>query len=87
MTNFTLITGGGSGLGYELAKLFAADGHNLVLVGREAEKLDTAKKELGKLYSIKIETIAADLTNAENIPKIFLEIKENKVKISKYYKK
>ncbi len=35
-----LITGASSGIGLELAKLFAQDGYNLVLVGRSEDKLD-----------------------------------------------
>ncbi|MCG0314274.1 MAG: SDR family NAD(P)-dependent oxidoreductase, partial [Calditerricola sp.] len=34
-----LITGASSGIGYELAKLFARDGHDVVLVARSEEKL------------------------------------------------
>ncbi|MBU0518841.1 SDR family oxidoreductase [bacterium] len=34
-----LITGASSGIGYELAKIFAIEGHNLVLVARDEDKL------------------------------------------------
>ena len=34
-----LITGASGGIGYELAKLFAQDGYNLVLVARSGQKL------------------------------------------------
>jgi short-subunit dehydrogenase len=34
-----LITGASSGIGLELAKLFARDGHDVVLVARSADKL------------------------------------------------
>ena len=36
---YTLITGGTSGIGYELAKIFAAKGHNIILVAREEADL------------------------------------------------
>ncbi len=40
MTSETaLITGASSGIGLELARLFAADGSNLVFVARSEEKL------------------------------------------------
>ena len=46
MAKYALITGGSSGLGFELAKLFAKDGHNLYLVSHIQNELDEAKKYL-----------------------------------------
>ena len=43
---YTLITGGSEGIGLELAKLFAKEGNNLVIVARDVDKLLEAKKEL-----------------------------------------
>jgi len=42
-----LITGGGSGVGYECAKLFLSHGANVMLVGRGEDKLKTAAQDLG----------------------------------------
>src|SRR5256885_16124965 len=42
-----LITGASAGLGSEYAKLFAADGHDAVLVARRRDRLDAPPKELG----------------------------------------
>ena len=78
---FTLITGGGSGLGYELAKLFAVDKHNLLLVGRQEEDLLKAQKELCEKYQILVEIISADLSSRQNIPKIFSLAQDNGWKI------
>jgi len=70
MEKFTLITGGASGLGFELAKLFAKDGNNLFLVSSNQENLDKAEKELLKDYEIKVKTLALDLSNPDNFPKV-----------------
>ena len=37
---FTLITGGSEGIGFELAKLFANDNNNILLVARNNDKLN-----------------------------------------------
>ncbi|HKH98142.1 MAG TPA: SDR family oxidoreductase [Candidatus Sulfotelmatobacter sp.] len=56
----TLITGASGGIGYELAKLFARDHHNLVLVARSADKLAQVAAEL-QPAGVTVKTIALDL--------------------------
>src|ERR1700722_18789737 len=41
------ITGGTSGIGLETAKLFRAEGAKLVILGSNAERLESAGRELG----------------------------------------
>jgi uncharacterized protein len=55
-----LITGASGGIGYELAKLFARDHHNLVLVARSADKLAQVATEL-QTHGVAVKTIALDL--------------------------
>ena len=43
---FALITGATSGIGYELAGLFAQNGYGLVLVSSNKERLENTKKQL-----------------------------------------
>lgn len=62
---FALITGGTSGIGLELAKLFAADGYNLVIVARDQRELDGVSSELSQLHPIEVITIQKDLFNPE----------------------
>lgn len=59
--SYTLITGGTSGIGYELAKCFAKEGHNLIIVGRSKEKIEKFKESF-KIYNISIEGIELDLS-------------------------
>lgn len=56
-----LITGASGGIGYELAKLFARDHYNLVLVARSGDKLDQARAELESQFGIKVKPVALDL--------------------------
>jgi short-subunit dehydrogenase len=59
-----LITGASGGIGYELAKLFAADHYNLVLVARSAGKLAQFADELQRQFGISAKPVALDLTAA-----------------------
>jgi short-subunit dehydrogenase len=56
-----LITGASAGLGLELAKLFAADKHDVVLVARRKDRLDELCNTLKDQHGIRAEAIAADL--------------------------
>jgi short-subunit dehydrogenase len=56
-----LITGASSGIGYELARLFARDHHNLVLVARSADKLAQVAAEL-QTHGVTVKSVALDLT-------------------------
>ena len=64
---YALITGATSGIGYELAKLFAKDGYNLVIVARNQQELDNKATEFSTEYSVGVITIAKDLS-LENSP-------------------
>src|SRR5215470_19644964 len=55
-----LITGASGGIGYELAKLFARDRHNLILVARSRDKLADAATELRAL-GVNVHTHVLDL--------------------------
>jgi len=57
-----LITGATGGLGYELSKILAQEGYNLVLVARNQARLETTKHNLSRISNIAIETMALDLT-------------------------
>jgi len=63
-TQTALITGASSGIGLELAKLFAKDHHNLVLVARGAEKLARVADELQRQFGISAKAVALDLSTS-----------------------
>ncbi|WP_285944803.1 SDR family NAD(P)-dependent oxidoreductase [Faecalibaculum rodentium] len=65
-----LITGGGKALlkdgtpgaiGYGIAHVFAAEGYNLVITGRNVKKLESAKEELESLYGIEVLPLQGDV--------------------------
>lgn len=53
-----VITGGGSGLGFAMAKKFVSEGAKVVISGRNADKLNSAAEKLGKANC---NTIVADI--------------------------
>jgi uncharacterized protein len=64
-TNKTaLITGASGGIGYELARLFAQDHFDLVLVARNAQKLTQVADDLQRQHGISAKPIALDLATA-----------------------
>ena len=66
-----LITGASSGIGYELAKLFAHDHHNLVLVARSGDRLAQVATELRR-FGVDVHTYALDL-GAPAAPKFLFD--------------
>jgi short-subunit dehydrogenase len=68
-----LITGGTSGIGKELAKLFAKDQYNLIIVARDQAELDNTADEL-RGSGIEVQTIAKDLSDMEQAKALCQEI-------------
>jgi short-subunit dehydrogenase len=68
---WAVITGASTGIGYELAKLFAADGYNLVLVARNQARLERVAGELQGRGGIATLVVACDLADAAAAQKIF----------------
>lgn len=56
-----MITGASSGIGRDLARLFARDGHDLILVSRSRERLAAVAEEIRGRHPVEIALIAADL--------------------------
>ena len=69
-----VITGASSGLGRQMAKAFAGQGANLVLLARRVEKLEELKEELKK-FNVQILTLKCDVTSTENINECAKETK------------
>lgn len=71
-----LITGSYGGFGTCLVMLHASSGGNLILVGRNQEKLDQQKAEVEKTFKVSVKTIAADLSKTKEVEKVYQTCKE-----------
>ncbi len=60
--NYALITGASSGIGLELGRIMAANGHNLILVARRRGMLQELKAQWEEQYRVNVEIYAADLS-------------------------
>ena len=78
---YVLITGASSGIGYELAKLYASDGCNLILIARNIDRLKMVKSELNK-YNVEIKVLSLDISMDYDIEKLFNYVEINNLKIN-----
>lgn len=76
-----LITGTTSGIGYELSKIFAVNGYDLVLVSRDAKKLKAQKNFLKKEHQTRVYIIAKDLSQPSAAEDIHKEVASQGIKI------
>lgn len=83
MNKVILITGASSGFGYELAKLFAKDHYDLLLVARSKDILTSLKKELEEDYKIQVHCLFLDLIKEESVNILVKYTEENNLIVTK----
>lgn len=72
---YTLITGATGGIGRAFAETLAANGQNLFLTGRSADKLNALKEELSSNYpSLRVIVFACDLTDERSRDEMYKTI-------------
>jgi short-subunit dehydrogenase len=62
-----LITGASKGIGRATAEILASEGCNLILVARTATDLEAVKNAIARKANVRVDTIAADLSDSENV--------------------
>lgn len=76
-----LVTGASGGIGYELARLFARDDYNLVLVARSVDKLEEMKRLYEEKAGIRVHVITKDLSLPSAPQEIYDELEREGVAV------
>ena len=66
----SLITGATAGIGHEYARQLAARGDDLVLVARDATRLEQVADELRRAHQVEVEVLVADLTDRDALARV-----------------
>jgi hypothetical protein len=80
MNKTVLITGGSSGIGYALARVFAENSYNLVLAAKTKEPLVKAAEDL-KSFGTKVEIVVIDLAKPESPTQLYSELHKRQISI------
>lgn len=82
MSRTALVTGGSLGIGYEIARQYAAENYNLILVARDKKNLEHAAESLKKDFNAAVTIIQSDLSEQGSGYKLFQKVEKLKQNIS-----
>ncbi|MFG6502073.1 SDR family NAD(P)-dependent oxidoreductase [Microbacterium sp. P05] len=78
MTGLAVVTGASSGIGREYARRLAAQGTDLIAVGRRQERLDDFTSEFPE---VRVQTVVADLSTPEGIHEVIAAVGDQEVSL------
>lgn len=77
---YAVVTGGTSGIGYELAKLLAADGYSLVIVARTENDLEEVARDIRQQFAVEVITLSKDLFDVKNAFSLYEEVRSRNIR-------
>jgi uncharacterized protein len=81
MNDWALVTGASSGIGLELAKCFAADHFNLVLLARNEPRLNQLAEELRTRHNVQTKILVKDLASPTAAQETFDALRDTPITI------
>jgi uncharacterized protein len=82
MNDVALITGASSGIGAEFARQLAARGHDLVLVARSVDRMETLAATLRQAHDVRAEVIGQDLSAPDAAQRVIAEVRARGLAVS-----
>lgn len=83
---YSLITGGSSGLGYELAKKLIEAKKNIIIIGRNKDRLDNAVAALQTLSEdVQVKGVQLDIADLSEVDIFFSSVKKENIQIEYLY--
>lgn len=84
--NYAIVTGGSSGLGFELSKNLVMNGKNIIIIGRNKEKLKNAQNKLSEMNDdCVVLEYSLDISNESQVDKFFKELSDKKITVDYLY--
>ena len=78
---YALITGASMGIGYELTKLFAEDGYNIIAVARTEDDLNRVAEECRTKYGVEVIVMPKDLFGENAATELYNEVKNKGIDV------
>lgn len=76
-----LITGASSGIGKEMAYIYAENNYNLILVARRKENLEAIKNDIEQKHQNAVEIFDIDLSKTDSAEKLYKKVSEKELKV------
>lgn len=77
-----LITGGTSGIGYELARCFAKNNYNIILVSSNYERLQEKRRMIKKEFNVDVKIFAQDLSVIGAAEELYRAVKADNIDVN-----